>query len=90
MLKTLLQTIANLGFDSNAISSAFNNAVAVIENGDTGSVGGIMDVLTGVLSAFTGASTGDISAVINSLVSSVVALLSDDSTSSVLSTITGA
>ncbi len=90
MLKTLIQTIANFGFDANAITTAFNNAIAVIENGDTGSIGGIMDMFTGVLAAFTGASTGDISAVVNSLITSVVALLSDDSTSSMLSTITGA
>ena len=90
MLNTLIQTIANFGFDSNAITTAFNNAIATIQNGDTGSIGGIMDILTGVLSAFTGASTGDVSAVVNSLITSVVSLLSDDSTSSVLSTSTGA
>lgn len=90
MLNTLIQTIANLGFDSDAITAAFVKAIETIKMGDLSSLSGVSDVFTGILSAFTGASAADISAIISSLVSSVVAILSDDATSSVLSTITGA
>lgn len=90
MLNTLIQTIANLGFDENAITAAFNRVIATIQQGDVSSLSGIMDIFTGVLSGFTGLDAADISAVVSSLVSSVVAILSDESTSSILSTITGA
>ncbi len=90
MLNTLIQTIANLGFDSEAISSAFNRVIEAIQNGDTSSMKGIADMLTGVVSAITGASSADINAILSSLITSVIAILSDDATSSVLSTITGA
>lgn len=90
MLNTLIQTIANLGFDSTAISEAFNRVIETIKMGDTSSVAGIMDVFTGVVAAVTGASAADISAIITSLIESVVAILSDDATNSILSIITGA
>ena len=90
MLNTLIQTIANLGFDADAITAAFARAIEAIKMGDMTSLAGFSDMFTGVLSAFTGASSADISAIISSLVSSVVAILSDDATSSVVSTITGA
>ncbi len=90
MLNALIQTIANLGFDSAAITEAFNKVIQTIQNGDMSSLAGIMDVFTGIVAALTGASAADISAIISSLVSSVVAILSDDTTNSVLSTITGA
>ena len=90
MLNTLIQTIANLGFDSQAITDAFNGVINTIRNGDISSVQGISDVFTGVLASLTGVTAGDISAVISSLTSSIVAILSDDATGSVLSIITGA
>lgn len=90
MLNTLIQTVANLGFDANAITEAFNRVIAAIQNGDTSSLSGVMDIFTGVISGFTGLDAADIGAIINSLVSSVVSILSDDTTSSLLSTITGA
>lgn len=90
MLNTLIQTIANLGFDASAITEAFNKVIATIQNGDTSSLAGIMDVFTGIVAALTGTSAADIAAIITSLVSSVMEILSDDATSSVLSTITGA
>ena len=90
MLNTLIQTIANLGFDANAITAAFNRVIATIQQGDTSSLSGIMDIFTGVVSGFTGLDAADIGAVVSSLVSSIVAILSDDSTTSVFSTITGA
>lgn len=90
MLNTLIQTIANLGFDENAITSAFNRVIEAIQQGDTSSLSGIMDIFTGVVSGFTGLDAADISAVISSLISGVVAILSDESTNSILSTITGA
>lgn len=90
MLNTLIQTIANLGFDAEAITEAFNRVMETIQMGDTSSLAGIADIFTGILSAFTGISAADMSAILTSLVSSVVAILSDDATSSVLSTITGA
>ena len=90
MINTLIQTAANLGFDSEAISAAFNKVLETIRNGDTSSLQGISEMMTGIVSALTGASAADINAVLTSLITSVVAILSDDSTSSVLSTITGA
>ncbi len=90
MLNTLIQTIANLGFDAEAISTAFNNVLAAIRDGDTSSLQGIAGIFTGIVSALTGASAADINAVLTSLITSIVAILSDDATSSVLSTITGA
>lgn len=90
MINTLIQTIANLGFDASAITEAFNKVIETIQAGDTSSLAGIMDVFTGIVAALTGASAADIGAIISSLVSSIVAILSDDATSSVLSTITGA
>ena len=90
MLNTLIQTIANLGFDESAITSAFNRVISAIQQGDTSSLSGIMDIFTGVVSGFTGLEAADISAVISSLVSGVVAILSDDSTNSIISTIAGA
>lgn len=90
MLNTLIQTIANLGFDANAITEAFNGVIETIRNGDMSSIQGISDIFTGIIAALTGATAGDISAIISSLVSSVIAILSDDATGSVLSIITGA
>lgn len=90
MLNTLIQTIANLGFDASAITEAFNRVLETIQMGDTSSLAGISDIITGILSALTGVSAADITAILSSLITSVVAILSDDATSSVLSTITGA
>ena len=90
MLQTLIQTIANLGFDAQAVEATFNEIIATIQAGDMSSLEGIGNVLSGILSIFTGINAADISVVISSLVSSVVELLSNDATSSVLSTITGA
>lgn len=90
MLNTLIQTIANLGFDAESITTAFNNVIETIRNGDVSSVQGLSDVFTGIIAALTGASAADINAILSSLITSVIAILSDDTTSSVLSTITGA
>lgn len=90
MLNTLIQTIANLGFDSTAITDAFNRVLDTIKMGDTSSISGIMDIFTGIVAAVTGASASDISAIITSLIESVVTILSDDATNSILSVITGA
>ncbi len=90
MLNTLIQTIANLGFDSEAISAAFNNVIETIRNGDLSSMQGISDIFTGIIAALTGATAGDINAILSSLITSIISILSDDATSSVLSTITGA
>lgn len=90
MLSALIQTIANLGFDSQAVTDTFNQIIATIQNGDTTSLEGLTGILSGILSVFTGVGAADISAVISSLVSSVVEVLSSDTTSSLLSTMTGA
>ena len=37
MLQALLQTLANLGFDSQAINESFNNIMTTIRSGDPGS-----------------------------------------------------
>lgn len=90
MLSALLQTIANLGFDASAVSNAFNAIMATVQAGDTSSLEGLGGIFTGILSIITGLSSADISTVINALVSSIIELLSSDSATSVLSTITGA
>jgi len=90
MLNTLIQTIANLGFDSEAISAAFNNVIETLRNGDLSSLQGIADIFTGIIAALTGVTIGDINAILSSLITSIISILSDDATSSVLSTITGA
>ncbi len=90
MLQTLIQTIANLGFDAQAVEATFNEIIATIQTGDMSTLEGVGNVLSGILSIFTGINAGDISVVISSLVSSVVELLSNDATSSLLTTITGA
>lgn len=90
MLSTLIQTIANLGFDSSVINEAFNQVIATIQNGDTSTLAGLGGIFTNIISIFTGVSAADIATVISSLVSSVIEVLTNDSTASVLSTITGA
>ncbi|MBE6716017.1 MAG: hypothetical protein E7573_03765 [Ruminococcaceae bacterium] len=90
MLSTLIQTIANLGFDATAITNAFTKVIETIQMGDTSSLAGLTDIFAGIVSAFTGASVADITAILTSLVTSIIEILSDDTTSTVLSTITGA
>ena len=90
MLQALLQTLANLGFDSQAINDSFNNIMTAIRSGDTGSVDGVLGMFKGLLSAFTGVDQAQLSLIANSVLTSVLELLSNTGTSSVLSTITGA
>ena len=90
MLQALIQTLANLGFDSEAINNAFNAVIATVRSGDTKSLEGLGNIATGILSIFTGVSATDISSVIASLVTGVLDVLSSSGTSTVLSTITGA
>ncbi|MBR5410176.1 MAG: hypothetical protein IK104_05845 [Clostridia bacterium] len=90
MLSALLQTIANLGFDAQAVNAAFQSAMDSIENGDTSSLQGLVGIFKGVIAAVTGADAADIGLVLNSLATSVIDLLSNPNSSAVLSTITGA
>lgn len=90
MLNALLQTIANLGLDASKISETFNAILATIAGGDLSSVNGLGDILTGILSVFTGVSSGDITTILQSLITSVVEVLSNDTVSGLLSSITGA
>ena len=90
MLNALLQTIANLGLDASAVNAAFNQALAAIRGGDTTSLAGLGNIFTGVISAFTGASAADISAVLSTLITSVIEMLGNSTTSAFLSNITGA
>ena len=90
MLAALLQTIANLGFDAQSVSQAFNSIMEAVQTGDTGSLEGLVGIFKGILAAVTGANTADISLILSSLATSVVELLSDPNSSAVLSTITGA
>ena len=90
MLQALLQTIANLGFDSEAVNDSFNNILNTIKSGDTSSIDGLMGIFRGVISAVTGVPTADVSMVATALVTSVLEVLSNAGTSSVLTTITGA
>lgn len=90
MLNALLQTIANLGFDASAINNAFNQALTAIRGGDVSSLSGLGSIFTGIISAFTGASISDVSTVLSTLVASVIEILGNDTTSAILSNITGA
>ena len=90
MIQALLQTIANLGIDAEAINKAFNSIINTIKTGDLSSIEGLMGVFRGVISAITGTSATDISMVSTALVTSVLEVLSSAGTSGVLSNITGA
>lgn len=90
MLNALLQTIANLGIDPSKINATFNAIIATIAGGDLTSVNGIGDVMAGILSVFTGLSSSDIATVVSSLIQSVVEVIANDTTSTLLTTITGA
>lgn len=90
MLSALIQTIANLGFDAAAVNAAFQSAMDSIENGDRSSLSGLVGIFKGVVAAITGADAADISLVLNSLATSIIQLLSNPNSTSVLSTITGA
>lgn len=90
MLQALLQTIANLGFDAQAVNNSFNNVMSTIRTGDTGSLGGLMGIFQGVISAVTGVNANDVSLIASSVITSVMEMLSNAGTSGVLSTITGA
>ena len=90
MLSALLQTIANLGFDAQAVSNAFNSIVDAVKTGDTSSLQGLVGIFKGIVAAVTGASTADVSLALSSLITSVIEMLSNPNSSTVLSTITGA
>lgn len=90
MLNALLQTIANLGIDATKINATFNAIISTIAGGDLSSVNGLGDIMTGIISVFTGLPTSDITTIISSLIQSVVEVIANDTTASLLSTITGA
>ncbi len=90
MLQALLQTIANLGFDAQAVNNSFNNVMNAINTGDTSSLGGIMGIFQGMISAVTGVNANDVSLIAASVLNSVMEMLSNAGNSGVLSTITGA
>ncbi len=48
MLQALLQTLANLGFDAQAVSQAFNNVMSSIKSGNATSVNGLLGMFKGV------------------------------------------
>ena len=90
MLQALLQTLANLGFDSQAINDAFNNVINTVKSGDGTSVSGLLGMFKGMLSAFTGIDAGEANVITNTLVASVMELLTNAGASAVFTTITGA
>ncbi len=90
MLQALLQTLANLGFDAQAVSQAFNNVMSSVKSGDATSVNGLLGMFKGVLSAFTGMDASEVNVITNTLAASVMEMLSNAGASTVLSTITGA
>ncbi len=90
MLQALLQTIANLGLDSETVNQTFNNILSTIRSGDTSSVDGVMGVFRGLLSVVTGVDATDVSMIVASVVTSMLQVLSNAGASNVLSTITGA
>ncbi len=90
MLSALLQTIANLGFDAQAVNNAFQSIMDSIQTGDKSSLTGLVGIFKGILAAITGADAADISLILNSLATSVIGLLSNPNSTSVLTTITGA
>lgn len=89
MLSALLQTIANLGMDITKVNETFNAILATIAAGDTSSLNGLGDIMTGIISVFTGVTTTDISSILQSLIQSVAEVLSNDTTSTLLSTLSG-
>ena len=77
MLNALIQTVANLGFDSSAITKALINVFETIQSGDLSSLQGVADLFTGLISAVTGISAGDIGALLPALLDAITAMLSD-------------
>ncbi|MBQ7638190.1 MAG: hypothetical protein IJS90_04740 [Clostridia bacterium] len=90
MLQALLQTLANLGFDSQAVNNTFNEVLGTIRGGDTSSLDGLFGVFKGVISVVTGVDSADVSMIIASLLTSVIEVFSKVGDSGVLSTINGA
>ena len=77
MLNALIQTVANLGFDSDAITMALIKVFEAIQGGDLSSAQGIVELFSGLISAVTGISAADISAIIPVVFESILAMLSD-------------
>ncbi len=90
MLQALLQTIANLGLDSQTVNNTFNNILNTIRGGDTSSVDGVMGIFRGLITAMTGVDATDASNIVASVVTGMLQVLSNAGASNVLSTITGA
>lgn len=78
MLNALIQTAANLGLDSTAISDALSRVFTTIQNGDLTSLQGIVDTFSGVVSAITGIDAGSISAVIPAILESIIELIANE------------
>ena len=78
MLNALIQTAANLGLDSSAISDALSKVLTTIQNGDLSSLQGIVDTFSGVVSAITGIDAGSISAIIPAILESVLELIANE------------
>lgn len=89
MLSALLQTIANLGFDVSVINRAFNEIFHAISSGHTELLGGLKSLFGGAFSLFPGGTDGW-SSVAAALLNSVIDLLANAGSSSILRTITGA
>lgn len=87
MLAALIQTIANLGFDSTAISAAFNTAIEALKAGDPTTLEGLTGMFAGVFSALSGFSAADISTVISSIISGVADIISNIGSSTPLTTL---
>ena len=78
MLNALIQTAANLGFDSTGISNALSNVLAAIQNGDLSSLQGVLDLFSGVVSAITGIGAEEISVIIPALLEGIIELISTE------------
>ena len=78
MLNALIQTAANLGFDSTGISNALSNVLAAIQNGDLSSLQGVLDLFSGVVSAITGIGAEEISVIIPALLEGIIELIATE------------
>ena len=89
MLSALLQTIANLGFDVSAINRAFNEIFHAVTSGQTELLGDLRNLLGGAFPLLSG-NTAGLSSIAGALLNSILDLLSNAGTSTIIRTITGA
>ncbi len=89
MLDSLLQTISNLGIDTETINRAFSEIFHAVADGRSEVLSGLKSLFGGIASFFPQTS-GGFSALAGALLGSILDLLGNAGASSVFHTITGA